>query len=64
MSLRLFYVCHKYYKLKQNRCNNKFRRIDFYFDEISKIKMNQYERFYKRFNESSKRLSRDLFKDE
>ena len=64
MSLRLFYVDHEHYKLKQNRCNDKSWCIDFYFDEISEIKMNQYERFRKRFNESSERLSRDLLKDE
>ena len=64
MSLRLFYVGHERYKLKQNRCNDKFWCIDFYFNEISEIKMNQYERFCKRFNESSKHLSCDLFKDE
>ena len=64
MSLRLFYVDHERYKLKQNRCNDKFWCIDFYFDEIFEIKMNQHERFRKRLNESSKRLSRDLFKDE
>ena len=64
MSLRLFYVDHERYKLKQNRCNDKLWCIDFYSDEISEIKMNQHERFRKRFNESSKRLPRDLFKDE
>ena len=64
MSLRLSYICYERYKLKQNRCNDKFLRIDFYFDEVSEVKINQHERFYKRFNESSKRLSRDLFKNE
>ena len=64
MSLRLFYVDHERYKLKQNRCNDKLRYIDFYFNEISEIKMNQHERFRKRLNESSKRLPRDLFKNE
>ena len=64
MSLRLFYVDHERYKLKQNRCNDKLWCIDFYSDEISEIKMNQHERFRKRFNESSKRLPRDLFNDE
>ena len=64
ISLRLFYADHKRYKLRQNRCNDKFWCIDFYSNEISEIKMNQYERFCKRLNESSKRLSRDLFKDE
>ena len=64
ISLRLFYVDHERYKLKQNCCNNKFWCINFYSDEIFEIKMNQHERFRKRFNESSKRLSRDFFKDE
>ena len=64
MSLRLFYVDHERYKLRQNRCNDKFRCIDFYSDEISEIKMNQHERFRKRFNESSERLPRDFLKDE
>ena len=64
MSLRLFYADHERYKLKQNRCNDKSRCIDFYFDEIFEIKMNQHEHFCKRFNESSERLSCDLFKDE
>ena len=64
MSLRLFYVDHERYKLKQNYCNDKFWCIDFYFDEIFEIKMNQHERFYKRLNELSKRLPRDFFKDE
>ena len=64
MSLRLFYADHERYKLKQNRCNDKSRCIDFYFNEISEIKMNQHERFCKCFDESSKRLPRDLLKDE
>ena len=64
MSLRLFYIDHERYKLKQNRCNNKLWCIDFYFDEIFEIKMNQHERFCKRFDESSNRLPRGLFKDE
>ena len=64
MSLRLFYADHKRYKLKQNRCNDKLWCIDFYSDKISEIKMNQHERFYKRLDESSKRLPRDLFKNE
>ena len=64
MSLRLFYADHERYKLKQNRYNDKLRCIDFYSDEISEIKMNQHERFRKRLNEPSKRLSRGLFKDE
>ena len=64
MLLRLFYVCHERYKLKQNRCNDKSRRIDFYFDKIFEIKMNQHKCFCKRLNELLKRLSRDLFKNE
>ena len=64
MSLRLFYADHERYKLKQNRCNDKLRCIDFYSDEIFEVKMNQHERFRKRFNESSKRLPRGLLKDE
>ena len=64
MPLRLFYADHECYKLKQDRCNDKFWCIDFYFDEIFEIKMNQHECFCKRFNELSKRLSRDLLKDE
>ena len=64
MLLRLFYVDHERYKLKQNRCNDKLWCIDFYSDEISEIKMNQHERFCKCFNELSKRLPRGLFKNE
>ena len=64
MSLRLFYVDHERYKLKQNCCNDKSRCIDFYFDEVSEIKMNQHEYFYKRFDEPSERRSRGFFKDE
>ena len=64
MSLRLFYAGHERYKLEQNRCNDKFRCIGFYSDEISEIKMNQHERFYKRLDESSERLPYDLLKDE
>ena len=64
MSLRLFYADHERYKLKQNHCNGKFWCIDFYFNEISEIKMNQHEHFCKRFDELSEHLSRDLFKDE
>ena len=64
MSLRLFYVDHERYKLKQDRCNDKLWCIDFYSDEISEIKMNQYERFCKRLDESSERLPRGLLKDE
>ena len=64
MSLRLSYIDHERYKLKQNRGNDNFWCIDFYFDEIFEVKMNQHKRFRKRFNESSKRLSRDLLKNE
>ena len=64
MSLRLFYVYHERYKLKQNCCNDKFLCIDFYSNEIFEIKINQHKHFCKRFDESSKRLSRNLFKDE
>ena len=64
MPLRLFYADHERYKLRQNRCNDKLWCIDFYSDEISEIKMNQHERFRKRFDEPSKRLPRDLLKNE
>ena len=64
MSLCLFYVDHERYKLKQNRCNDKFWSIDFYFNKISEIKMNQHKHFRKRFDESSKRLLRGLLKNE
>ena len=64
MSLRLFYAGHERYKLEQNRCNGKSWCIDFYSDEIFKVKMNQHERFRKRLDESSERLPRDLLKDE
>ena len=64
MSLRLFSVIRERHELKQNNCNDKIRRIDFYFNEIAEIKMNQHKRFYKRFNKSSKRLSRDVVKNE
>ena len=64
MSLRLIYVDHERYKLKWNRFNNKFWCIDFHFDEVFEIKINQHKRFYKRFDESSKRLSRSFFKNE
>ena len=64
MSLRLFYVDHERYKLKQNRCNDKFWCIDFYSNKIFEVKMNQHERFYKCLDESSKHLPCDLFKDE
>ena len=64
MLLCLFYVDHKRYKLRQNCCNDKLWCIDFYFNEISEVKMNQHKHFRKRFDESSKRLPRDLWKDE
>ena len=64
MSLRLINVKCKCYKLKQNNYDDKIRRINFYFNEISKIKMNQHERFCKCFNKSLKRLSRDVIKNE
>ena len=64
MLLRLFSVIHKYHKLKQNNCDDKIRRIDFYFNEIIEIKMNQHERFCKHFDKSSKRLFRDIVKNE
>ena len=64
MSLRLIHVDHDRYKLKQNYCNDKLWCIDFYFNEVFEIKMNQHKRFCKRFNESSKRMPRDLFKTE
>ena len=63
MLLRLFNVIRERYKLKQNNCDDKIRRIDFYFNEIIKIKMNQYERFYKHFDKSLKRLSCDIVKN-
>ena len=40
MSLRLFNVEREYHELKQNNCDNKIQRIDFYFNEIIEIKMN------------------------
>ena len=52
------------HKLKQNNYNNKIQRINLYFNETVEIKMNQHERFRKRFNKSSKRLSRDVVKNE
>ena len=64
ISLYLFYADYERYKLRQNRCNDKFWCIDFYSDEISEIKINQHKCFYKRFDKLSKHLSRDLFKDE
>ena len=63
MSLHLINVKCKCYKLKQNNCDDKIQRIDFYFNEISEIKMNQYKRFHKRFDKSSKYLSRDVIKN-
>ena len=64
MLLRLINVKCKCYELKQNNCDDKIRRIDFYFNKILEIKMNQHKRFYKRFDKSSKRLFRDVVKDE
>ena len=63
MSLRLFNVIRERHELKQNNCDDKTRRINFYFNEIAEIKMNQHERFCKRFNKSSKRLFRDVVKN-
>ena len=63
MLLRLIYVDHERYKLKQNCFIDKLWCMDFYFNKFSKIKMNQYERFYKRFNELSKCLFRDFLQD-
>ena len=63
MLLRLFNVIRKRYELKQNNCNDKISRIDFYFKKIAEIKMNQHERFYKRFNKSLKRLFCDIVKN-
>ena len=64
MLLRLINVKCECYKLKQNNYDDKIRRIDLYFNKIFKIKMNQHERFCKHFNKSSKRLSRDVVKNE
>ena len=64
MLLCLFNVIHERHKLKQNNCDDKIRRINLYFNEIAEIKINQHECFYKRFNKSSKRLSRDVVKNE
>ena len=64
MSLRLINVRCECYKLKQNNCDDKIRRIDFYYNKISEIKMNQHEHFYKCFDKSSKRLFRDVVKNE
>ena len=64
MSLRLINVRCECYELKQNNCDDKIRRIDFYFNKIFEIKMNQHERFCKCFDKSSKRLFRDVVKNE
>ena len=64
MLLRLLNVIRERHKLKQNNCDDKIRRIDFYFNEIVEIKMNQHEHFYKCFNKLSKRLSCDVAKNE
>ena len=64
MLLHLFNVIRERHELKQNNCDDKTRRIDFYFNEIIEIKMNQYKRFCKRFNKSSKRLFHDIIKNE
>ena len=40
MLLRLSRVVRERHELKQNNCDNKIRRIDFYFNEITEIKMN------------------------
>ena len=63
MSLRLINVKCECYKLKQNNCDDKIRRIDLYFNKIFEIKINQHKHFYKRFNKSSKRLSCDVVKN-
>ena len=64
MSLRLINVKCECYKLRQNNCDDKIRRINLYFNKISEIKMNQYKHFCKRFNKLLKRLSRDVVKNE
>ena len=64
ISARLIYIDHERYKLKQNRCDDKLWCINFYFNEISEIEMNQHKRFRERFNKSLKRLSCVVFKDE
>ena len=64
MLLRLFNVIRERHELKQNNCDDKIRRIDFYFNEIVEIKINQHEHFYKRFDKLSKRLSCDVVKNE
>ena len=63
MLLRLINVKCECYELKQNNYDDKTRRIDLYFNEISEIKMNQHKHFYKHFDKSSKRLSRDIIKN-
>ena len=63
MSLCLFNVIRERHELKQINYDDKIRRIDFYFNKIVEIKMNQYKRFYKRFNKSLKCLSRDIVKN-
>ena len=40
MSLRLIRIKCECYELRQNNCDDKIRRIDLYFNEIFKIKMN------------------------
>ena len=64
MSLRLFNVIRERHELKQNNYNDKIRRINLFFNEIIEIKINQHKHFYKRFNKLSKRLFRDVVKNE
>ena len=64
MLLRLFNVIRERHELKQNNCDNKIQRIDFYFNKIIEIKINQHKRFCKCFNKSSKYLFRDIVKNE
>ena len=64
MLLRLFNVICERHELKQNNCDDKIQRIYLYFNKVAEIKMNQHERFCKRFNKSSKRLFRDVVKNE
>ena len=54
--LRLISVECEYHELKQKDYDDKIQRIDFYLNEISKIKINHHERFYKCFNKTLKRL--------
>ena len=63
MSLRLFNVIRERHELKSNNYNDKIQRIDFYLNKIIKIKINQHEYFYKRFNKLLKRLSCDVVKN-